>query len=197
MLICQCSFPAQEPFIVFSPLPSWGREMMDQLWWIPGMQTGPSHHKDFLCICDIPIEKLRAMSNCGKWYWHPIVFSRRFTARLAHFSLDVHYGFMMLWNELSLTQPNQFCGVQGLCYSPWSAIGQPSNELWIGPLSKSVFLDCLGMSFIFDTLHLSCLPWLCWLLHLKQKSPLTCFAVVTRELRVTKPGTELHMGRPY
>lgn len=104
---------------------------------------------------------------------------------------------MTLWNELSLALPNQFCGVQGLCYSPWSAIGQPNKELWIGPLSKSVFLDCLEMPFISDTLHLSCLPWLPWLLPLKQTSPLTHFAlVVTRELRVITRDW-LHLGSPY
>lgn len=143
--------------------------MMGQLWWIPGVHTGSTHHNHFLCVCGIPNEKLRAMPHCGKGYWSPIVFSGRFTARLARFSLDVHYDLVTLWNEPSLTLPNQFSAVLGLCYSPWSALGQPSNELWIGPLSKSVFLDCLEMSFISDTLHASRLPWLCWLFHLKQK----------------------------
>lgn len=90
---------------------------------------------------------------------------------------------MTLWNKPSLTLPNQFCGVKGLCYSPWNAIGQPSNELWIGPLSKSVFLDRLEMCLFSDTLHLYCLPWLCQLFHLKRKSPLSCFPlVVIREV---------------
>lgn len=117
--------------------PAEEREMMDQLWWVPGVQTGSTHHKNFLCVCDTPNEKLRAMSHCGKGYWYPIVFSWRFTARLAHFSLDVHYDLVALWNEPSWTLP----------------------ELWIEPLSKSVFLDHLEISFISHMLHPSCLPW--------------------------------------